>query len=493
MRLLIEHTLVVTVNDQDEVIEDGALVIEGRWIRYVGPAGRIPPGPFDRVIDGREMIALPGMVNAHCHSPANIHRGLLPSRPLEIWRAYWRSTLRVMKGEDFYASALLGAAEMLKTGTTTVLDHFFGNQALPFMGAGDAIRAMRELGLRHVVALTLSDKRYEETVPLDQHAGPPSAEIQQMTQSETQDTRTWLESCEAFIAEFHDPDRLTTCCPGPSAVQRCTDKLLTGIAEMARRGNLPIHIHLAETFSQKVMGPRLYGTSLLRHLESIGVLGPNLSLAHTIWIDKEDIKPIAQSGATPVHNPASNLRLGSGLAPVPQLLSSGAHVALGTDGAASNDGQNMFDALRLATLIHNPNEPDYRLWVTPLQTLRMATREGARAFGLPTGILAPDRLADVVLLRRDTPAFTPLNNVLSQLALCENGSSVDTVLVDGEIVLEKGRLTRRREKEVLDLVNSSMDRLRPEMQQEILETQSAEPALVEMYFRVVGQRKEQPS
>jgi cytosine/adenosine deaminase-related metal-dependent hydrolase len=493
MKLLIEHPLVVTVNDQDEVIEDGALVIEGRWIRYVGPAGQIPPGPFDRVVDGREMIALPGLINAHCHSPANLHRGLLPGRPLEIWRAYWRSTLRVMRAEDFYASALLGAAEMLKTGTTTVLDHFFGNQALPFMGAGDAIRAMRELGLRHVVALTLSDKRYEETVPLDQHTGPPSAEIQQMTQSETQDTRTWLESCEAFISEYHDPDRLTTCCPGPSAVQRCTDKLLTGVAEMARRGKLPIHIHLAETFSQKVMGPRLYGTSLLRHLESIGVLGPNLSLAHTIWIDKEDITPIAQSGATPVHNPASNLRLGSGLAPVPQLLSSGAHVALGTDGAASNDGQNMFDALRLATLIHNPNVPDYRSWVTPLQALRMATREGARAFGLPTGILAPGRLADIVLLRRDTPAFTPLNNVLSQLALCENGSSVDTVLVDGEVVLEKGALTRRHEKEVLELVNRSMDQLRPGMEREMMETQNAEPDLAEMYFRIVGQRKDLPS
>ncbi len=493
MRLLIEHPLVVTVNDQDEIIEDGAVVIEGKWIRYVGPAGQIPPGPFDRVLDGRKMIALPGFINAHCHSPANLHRGLIPGRPLEIWRAYWRSTLRVMRAEDFYASALLGAAEMLKTGTTTVLDHFFGNQALPFMGAGDAIRAMRELGLRQVVALTLSDKRYEETVPLDQHTGPPSAEIQRMTQSETQDTRTWLESCEAFIAEYHDPDRLTTCCPGPSAVQRCTDKLLTGAAEIARQGNLPIHIHLAETFSQKVMGPKLYGTSLLRHLESIGVLGPNLSLAHTIWIDKEDIMPIAQSGATPVHNPASNLRLGSGLAPVPQLLSSGAHVALGTDGAASNDGQNMFDALRLATLIHNPNVPDYRSWVTPLQALRMATRDGARAFGLPTGVLAPGRLADIVLLRRDTPAFTPLNNVLSQLALCENGSSVDTVVVDGEIVLEKGELTRRREREVLELVNSSMDQMRPGMEREMMEAQNAEPDLAEMYFRIVGQRKDLPS
>ncbi|MFQ5849993.1 MAG: amidohydrolase family protein [Candidatus Binatia bacterium] len=493
MRLLIEHPFVVTVNDQDEVIEDGALVTEGRWIRYVGPASQIPPGPFDRVLDARRMIALPGLINAHCHSPANLHRGLLPGRPLEIWRAYWRATLRVMRAEDFYASALLGAVEMLKSGTTTVLDHFFGNQAVPFMGAGEAIRAMRDLGLRHVVALTLSDKRYEETVPLGDHSGASSLEVQRMTQSETQDCRAWLEACEAFIAEYHDPDRLTTCGPGPSAVQRCTDELLIGAAELARQRHLPIHIHLAETFTQKLMGPRLYGTSLLRHLESIGVLGPNLSLAHTIWIDREDMEPIVQSGATPVHNPASNLRLGSGLAPIPQLLSSGAHVALGTDGAASNDGQNMFDAVRLVSLIHNPTVSDYRTWVTPVQALRMATREGARAFGLPSGILAPDRLADVVLLRRDTPSFTPLNNVFYQLALCENGNSVDTVLVDGEVVVEGGHVTRRREEEALELARRSLEQRRLETQQEMVKAQSAEPALAEMYFRITQEAKDRSS
>lgn len=487
MTLLIQHALLVSMNDRDEVIEDGALVVEGPRLRYVGPAIQAPPGPFDRVIDGRRLIALPGFVNAHCHSPANLYRGLLPSRPLEIWRTYYRATLRAMADEDFYASALLGAMEMLKTGTTTVLDHFFGNPTLPFMGAGGAIRAMQDLGLRHVVALTLSDKRYEDTVPLGGVTGDTAAELQRMSQGEARDTRAWLEECEAFIAQHHAPTRLTTCCPGPSAVQRCTDELLTGAAALARRQQLPLHIHLAETKSQQVMGPRLYGTSLIQHLKAINLLGPDLSLAHSIWIEGTDIELIARSGATPVHNPASNLRLGSGLAPVPRLLAAGAHVALGTDGATSNDGQNMFDAVRLAALIHNPSLADYRAWVTPAQALRMATREGARAFGLEAGGLAPGRLADVVLLRRDTPAFTPLNNVLHQLAFCENGSSVDTVLVDGVVVVEGGRLTRMREQEVLGLAAASLERLRPEIQREMLAAQTVEPALAEMYFRVAGQ------
>jgi cytosine/adenosine deaminase-related metal-dependent hydrolase len=162
-------------------------------------------------------------------------------------------------------------------------------------------------------------------------------------------------------------------------------------------------------------------------------------------------------------------------------------VALGTDGATSNDGQNMFDAVRLATLIHNPRLADFRKWAAPSQTLRMATREGARAFGLPAGVLAAGCLADVVLLRRDTPAFTPLNNVIHQLAFCENGSSVDTVIVDGEIVVEAGRLTRMKEEEVLKAAGVSLERIRPQVQKEMTAAQTMEPALAEMYFRVAGE------
>jgi 5-methylthioadenosine/S-adenosylhomocysteine deaminase len=250
------------------------------------------------------------------------------------------------------------------------------------MGVGAAIQAMRDLGLRHVVSLTLSDKNYEETIPLGEVGLNLQDEIKRMSVSEAKGTETWLEDCEKFIETFHDPDSLTTCCPGPSVVQRCSDELLQGAADIARRRKLPMHIHLAETKAQAVMGKRLYGTSLLQHLDSLGVLGPNLSLAHSVWIEPADLELFVKSGVTPVHNPASNLRLGSGLASIREFLSRGVDVALGTDGAASNDGQNMFDALRLVGLIHNQAGSDFNQWVTPSQALAMATRNGARAFGL---------------------------------------------------------------------------------------------------------------
>jgi 5-methylthioadenosine/S-adenosylhomocysteine deaminase len=159
-------------------------------------------------------------------------------------------------------------------------------------------------------------------------------------------------------------------------------------------------------------------------------------------------------------------------------------VALGTDGAASNDGQNMFDAVRLAALIHNEPGSDFDRWVTPADALAMATRHGARAFGLDAGVLAPGKLADVVLLRRDTPAFTPLNDVMSQLVFCENGSSVDTVIVNGEVVVARGRLTHVDENEALTLAIKARERLGPSIEREMAAARTLEPELAEMYFQV---------
>ena len=486
MKQLIEHALIVTMNERDEVIEDGSLVIDGNRLQYVGPASGCPVESCDRVIDGSRFIAIPGLVDAHNHSPANIFRGLMPTRPLEIWRAYWRAALRACGDEMFYISALLGGMEMLKTGCTTNLDHFFGNQNSRYTGAGEAIRAMRDLGLRHVVALTVTDRPYETTIPLDAPKGATGDEVSRMTQAETKDTRGWLDEIEAFMSELHDPDRLTTCCPGPSAVQRCTDELLQGAAAISDRWGVPLHIHLAETKSQGLMGPKLYGTSLLKHLDDLGVVKPNLSTAHNVWIEPGDVEIIVERGATPVHNPASNLRLGSGMAPIPDFLAAGGRVALGADGACSNDSQNMFDAMRLAALIHNTRDHDFNHWITARQALSMTTRWGARAFGLDCGVLEPGRLADIVLLNRDTPAFTPLNDVITQLVFCENGSSVDTVLVNGEVVVAGGRLTKMDEAEVLAQVNRLYDPLRPAIRKEMQDAAVMEPSLSEMYFQVFG-------
>jgi 5-methylthioadenosine/S-adenosylhomocysteine deaminase len=487
MKILIRNPVVVTMNAQGDVIDRGAIVIDGNRLSFVGPAQWTPDGPFDRVIEAERFIVIPGLVNAHCHSAANLVRGMMPSKPLEIWRAYYRASLRDMQEEDFYASALLGGMEMLKNGATTVVDHFAGNAACRFMGAGAAIQAMRDLGLRHVASLTVTDNNYEDTIPLGDTDAKLSDEIKRMSASESKSTQTCLEACDEFIESFHAPEKLTTACPGPSAVQRCTDDLLRGCADIACKKNLPLHLHLAETKAQQVQGNALYGHSLLQHLDSLGIVGANLSCAHSIWIDDADVELFAKRGASPVHNPASNLRIGSGLAKVKEFLAAGINVCLGTDGAASNDNQNMFDAARLAALIHNQAGSDFKQWVTPTQALAMATRNGARAFGLDAGVVSAGKLADIVLLNRDSVAYRPLNNVIHQIVFCENGSNVDTVIVNGDFVVENGRLTKINELEILGLAERSRLHLDASIQRQLAAARTMEPVLAEMYSRVFGQ------
>ena len=234
------------------------------------------------------------------------------------------------------------------------------------MGAGAAIQAMRDLGLRHVISLTLSDKNYEETIPLGETAASLTEEIKRMSASEAKPTQAWLDDCEEFIDTFHDPDKLTTCCPGPSAVQRCSDELLQGAADIARKRNLPMHIHLAETKAQAVMGKQLYGTSLLQTFGFARVSSARIFLWPTRFGSSRQYRTFCQerrdAGAQSCEQPAHRQRPGSGS----RVLSAGVNVALGTDGAASNDGQNMFDALRLVALIHNQAGTDFNHWVTPV-------------------------------------------------------------------------------------------------------------------------------
>ena len=290
----------------------------------------------------------------------------------------------------FYISALLGGMEMLKTGCTTNLDHFFGNQNSRYTGAGEAIRAMRDLGLRHIVPLTVTDRPYEATIPLNASKGETGGEVSRMTRAETKETQGWLDEIEAFMDELHDPDPVDDVLPrtlrraSAAPMSCCWAPPPSPNAGTCRCTFISPRPSPSPSWVRNCTAP-----PFLKHLDDLGVVKPNLSTAHSLWIEPEDVEIIVERGATPVHNPASNLRLGSGLAPIPHFLAAGGRVALGADGACSNDSQNMFDAMRLAALIHNTRDHDFNHWITARQALSMTTRWGARAFGLDCGVLEP--------------------------------------------------------------------------------------------------------
>ena len=217
--------------------------------------------------------------------------------------------------------------------------------------------------------------------------------------------------------------------------------------QLSAESGAPLHVHVLETPVQAVSGPALAGGSLIARLAELGGLSDRTTIAHAVWVDEAEIEMLAASGANVSHNPVSNLKLGSGIAPVIRLREAGVNVALGCDGFTCNDGQSVFEAMKFASLLSSVTTPDHDRWLTPADVLGMATVAGRRAAGLDGGTLAPGEPADITLVRTDTPAFVAPNDRLQQAIY--GGTRVDTVIVDGDVVLRGGRTVRIDEAAVL--------------------------------------------
>jgi cytosine/adenosine deaminase-related metal-dependent hydrolase len=233
--------------------------------------------------------------------------------------------------------------------------------------------------------------------------------------------------------------------------------MLAGCAALADELDLAIHIHVLETRMQAVSGKQMYGNTLVEHMDALGFLSPRVCFAHGIWLTSHDIELVRDRGVTVAHNPASNLKLGSGLAAVPNLLAQGANVALGTDGMSSNDGLDMFASLKLAAVIHKLWGIDYERWLGAREAWQLATIGGAPAAGDADGLgrIEPGRRADLVLLDLESHVFTPLNDPLRQLALGSSTTAVDSVLVGGRWVVRGGRVMNVDEAAILAQVRET--------------------------------------
>lgn len=381
-------------------------------------------------VDCSRYAVVPGMVNAHAHSNENWFRGLWDNLPLEPWMLFSYPVLAApaQSAEEIYVRTLLGGIELLRSGATTVVDFLYdGEDSLE-----PVVRAYRDLGLRALIGLGYSDRAYHETVVLDQ--GLVARELIERLERERPPSWHELEAMTRRAVErFHRPDEGISICPAPSGPQRCTDEMLAGCAALAEELDLMVHIHVLETRMQAISGRRMYGRTLPEHMEAIGFLSPRVCFEHGIWLTPSDIELVRDRGVTVVHNPVSNMKLGSGIAPVPELLRQGVNVALGTDGMCSNDGQDMFATLKTAALLHKLWEIDFEKWLGVQEAWEMATDAGARAAGDATlGRIEVGARADLVLLDLHSPVFTPLNDPLKQLALGSTTLAVSSVMVGGE-------------------------------------------------------------
>ncbi len=416
------------------------LAIAGGRIASLDPAPSAARETAKDTLAGAGLLATPGLVNAHTHSAENPMRGLADGHALEPWLATLMASGGLYSAEDHYWCALASAAEILLSGGTSVIDHLVMTpiSADSFDGA---MRAYRDSGIRGGVSPLLSD--IDATVALAADLGMDVDGVMALMPEQVPmlSTQEMLDRTADAIARWHGAeDGRLHLLGGASGVQWAGEELIGGMAALARSTGTTFQLHCVETRVQAAACRLRYGKTAVEALASMDALGPEVSLAHCVWIEPGDVGLIADSGAVVVHNPAANQRLRSGRAPIAALLAAGAKVGIGTDGAASGDDQNSWIAMRLAALIHRaPDEP----WVTSQNAIEMATSGGANALGVEgLGTLAPGAPADLALLDRLGTGLAGTRELEATLVWSESGPGVCHVLVAGEVVVRDGRPTR---------------------------------------------------
>lgn len=409
MKTVIKNINIMTMDQRESIYKKGALAIDGDSLTYVGDMEDMPPelGIEANIVDGRGMAALPGFVNAHTHTAMTLFRGYADDLPLSEWLSekIWPLEDRLL-GEDAYWLSMLGAAEMIAAGVTTFSDMY--------MFMEETARAALESGMRAVLARGLQ--------------GPDSA---------TEDRHREV----AALAELNGSGngRITTMI-GPHSVYTCTPDYLRECLGLAQRYNTGIHIHLSETKKEVTDCKEAYGKTPVRLLKDLGLFDVPVLAAHCVHLTDEDLQTLADGNVGVAHCPASNMKLSSGFAPVQRMLDMGICVALGTDGAASNNNLSIIKEMGLTSLIMKgfSGNPSH----LPVKTvLKMATKNGAKALGLDgvTGSLEPGKKADIVLIDTSKPHYMPMNDLASHLVYSASSGDVHSVWIDGRMVYEKGR------------------------------------------------------
>ena len=403
-------------------VRRGSVLIEDKRIADV--SNTLSPGDADTVIDGTGKLVIPGLVNTHTHLSMTLFRGIADDLPLEIWLNdhIWPAEAR-LNGDYCYAGALLGCIEMIKSGTTSFNDMYF------YMD--HVARAVEEAGLRCVISHGMIDLGDAEKMRV-----------------ELRESRRIINECHGMA------DGRIRVALGPHSPYTCSEELLKETASLAAENDLMIHIHVSETENEVIEVSRSQGMTPVEYLDEAGVLGPQTVAAHCVWLKDRDMDILAERDVKVSHNPTSNMKLASGISQVPQLLKRGVNVSLGTDGAASNNNLDMFQEMRTASLLQKVSLRDPTA-LSSMEVFSMATVNGARALGIDAGLIAPGKLADIVVINTRKPHLTPWRNPESHTVYAASGADVDTVICDGRILLRDGELEVLEEKYVMELAEAA--------------------------------------
>lgn len=425
--ILIKNGSLVTMDASNSIVEGELLIVDGK-ISSVGSRGH----SADVVIDAAGCAVIPGFVQTHIHLCQTIFRGAADDLSLIDWlkKRVWPMEA-AHSASSITASARLGIAELIKGGTTCALTMETVSHT------NEVFKVVEETGFRATVGKCMMDKGDEVPPPLQE----------QTTQS--------IEESVALLNAWHEKagGRIRYCFAPRFAIS-CTGELLKKVAGLARERRVMVHTHASENTTECEMIESETGMRNVAYLDSLGLTGPHVALAHCVHLSDEEIDTLEKTRTNVVHCPSSNLKLGSGIAPISRLLDRNVSVSLGADGAACNNRLDMFTEMRTAALLqkalHGPE-------VLPAnRTLRMATIDGAKAMGLDAdiGSLEEGKRADVAIVRLEGLHETPVADVVSTLVYSAQASDVDTVIIDGELVMRDGKLLTINEVETVETAKS---------------------------------------
>ena len=474
---------ILVVGDRIEAVEPclATSAVNGEAASFFGR-------PIDSVIDARDRLVLPGLVNAHYHSHDALLKGCFETIPRETWLLNaLPPNYRPRSRAEIRARTLLGAVECLRAGITTVQDMLTLVPMDPEI-IEVVLAAYAEVGIRCVFSLQIGDVHgvtvtpfWEELLPKDV-IGSLSGVVSSDLGADALAARI-----EAFHLRFGEGCETITWGLAPSSPERCSPAFLRAIARLSTELDIPVFTHIYESRATTVIAQQKFAAwrgSLISYLDAHGLLGPRTSLAHGVWMQQWEIDLIAQAQASVVLNPVSNLKTRSGVAPMSQYLEAGVNVGLGCDNSSCSDAQNIFQAMKafvgLAAVSNVVSERP-----TAKDAIFAATSGGAQAIGLTNqvGKIQPGFKADLTLLDLADPAFIPLNSAARQVVFSECGRSVDTVLVNGRVVVRDGKVTTIDESTLRREIESLMAELREEVTAVGARTEALRPHLTEAQKR----------
>ena len=430
-RIIIKNGSVVTMNDANDVVFDGAVVLEGDRITDVGPTTDVlarQSAEGARVIDASGKAVLPGLVDLHYHTA--LGKGWSDHLPLwEYLETCWYPIIRALDHEAAYWAAMASYSESIKCGVTTVNDMYRKLDALA--------DAADEIGIRAVLSNDVAD---------DEH-----------------NLDTLDDNKAAFQAKHGAGNGRVEVYIGIEWLPLASEELLRDARVLADELGTGIHIHLNESLTEVENSKQRFGRRPTEVAYDAGILGRNCIAAHCVWLSDAELALMRETGTQISHNPSSNAKLGNGIARLPEMLAAGLNVGIGHDAAECNNSRDLFEVMKFASLMHRASRVDASLQQAP-DVVRMATRNGADALGHETGRLAPGRKADVILVNLKSQMFTPLmpgnaDHLFSHLVFAANGSCVDTTIIDGKIVMEDRQLTTVDEQKVLREANDAFRRV----------------------------------